>query len=86
MTGLPKAVEDLLGEGVSTFLRRAELYDLQATSIPEVKAAFQASFQDGGADADDEHLDMPATATGTCSSSNSSVITCGARPGAPGDR
>lgn len=64
MAGLPKAVEDLLSEGVSTFLRRAERYDLHATSIPEVKAAFRETFQDSGVDVDDEHLDMLASATG----------------------
>ncbi|WP_312875835.1 ATP-binding protein [Arthrobacter terrae] len=64
MAGLPKAVDDLLAEGVSTFLRRAERYNLHATSIPEVKEAFRETFQDSGVVVDDEHLDMLAAATG----------------------
>ncbi len=64
MAGLPKAVEDLLGEGVSTFLRRAGRYDLHGTSIPEVREAFKETFQDSGVEIDDERLDLLAEATG----------------------
>lgn len=64
LAGLPKAVEDLLNEGVSTFLRRAEKYDLHSTSIPEVADAFRATFKDSGVSIDADHLQMIAEATG----------------------
>lgn len=64
MAGLPKAVEDLLGEGVSTFLRRAERYNLHSTSISDVRSAFHETFEDSGVSIDDKHLDMLAEATG----------------------
>jgi hypothetical protein len=64
LAGLPKAVEDLLNEGVSTFLRRAEKYDLHSTSIEEVNAAFRDTFSDSGVSISAEHLQQLAEATG----------------------
>lgn len=64
LAGLPKSVEDLLNEGVTTFLRRAEKYDLHRTSIHEVADAFRSTFADSGVDIDDTHLQQLAAATG----------------------
>lgn len=64
MAGLPKAVSDLLNEGVSTFLRRAERYDLHSASIPEVRQAFGKTFSDSGVSIDAAQLDRIAEATG----------------------
>lgn len=64
LAGLPKSVEDLLNEGVSTFLRRAEKYNLHHTSIEEVAEAFRSTFADSGVNIDDEHLQQLAEATG----------------------
>lgn len=64
LAGLPKSVEDLLNEGVSTFLRRAEKYDLHSTSIPDVADAFRDTFENSGVSIDEEHLKQLAEATG----------------------
>lgn len=64
LAGLPKAVEDLLNEGVSTFLRRAEKYDLHKTSVDEVTEAFRDTFSESGVNINDEHLRQLAEATG----------------------
>ncbi|MFE5837312.1 ATP-binding protein [Arthrobacter sp. NPDC056493] len=64
LAGLPKAVEDLLNEGVSTFLRRAEKYDLHRTSIDEVAEAFRDTFSESGVNISDRHLLQLAEATG----------------------
>jgi hypothetical protein len=64
LAGLPKAVEDLLNEGVSTFLRRAEKYDLHRTSIDEVAEAFRDTFSESGVSISDRHLRQLAEATG----------------------
>ncbi|MGO4147805.1 ATP-binding protein [Paenarthrobacter sp. YAF11_1] len=64
LAGLPKSVEDLLNEGVSTFLRRAEKYDLHRTSIDEVANAFRDTFSESGVSISDEHLQQLAEATG----------------------
>ena len=64
LAGLPKSVEDLLNEGVSTFLRRAEKYDLHRTSIDEVAEAFRDTFSESGVSISDEHLRQLAEATG----------------------
>ena len=64
LAGLPKAVEDLLNEGVSTFLRRAEKYDLHKTSVDEVTEAFRDTFSESGVNINDEHLRQLAQATG----------------------
>lgn len=64
LAGLPKAVEDLLNEGVSTFLRRAEKYDLHKTSVAEVAAAFRDTFAESGVGVSDKHLRQLAEATG----------------------
>ena len=64
LAGLPKAVEDLLNEGVSTFLRRAEKYDLHRTSVDEVTEAFRDTFAESGVSINDEHLRQLAEATG----------------------
>lgn len=64
LAGLPKAVEDLLNEGVSTFLRRAEKYDLHRTSIDEVAEAFRDTFSESGVNISDGHLRQLADATG----------------------
>ncbi|UKA59392.1 ATP-binding protein [Arthrobacter sp. FW306-2-2C-D06B] len=64
LAGLPKAVEDLLNEGVSTFLRRAEKYDLHRTSIDEVTEAFRNTFSESGVSISDGHLRQLADATG----------------------
>lgn len=64
MAGLPKAVSDLLDEGVTTFLRRAERYDLHAASVPEVRAAFAETFTESGVQIPSPALDVLAEATG----------------------
>ncbi|MEO3931440.1 AAA family ATPase [Micrococcaceae bacterium Sec7.4] len=64
LAGLPKAVEDLLNEGVSTFLRRAEKYDLHKASIAEVAEAFRDTFAESGVGISDTHLRQLAEATG----------------------
>ncbi|MEZ2391758.1 ATP-binding protein [bacterium RCC_150] len=64
LAGLPKAVEDLLNEGVSTFLRRAEKYDLHRTSIDEVTEAFRDTFSESGVSISEGHLRQLAEATG----------------------
>lgn len=64
LAGLPKAVEDLLNEGVSTFLRRAEKYDLHKASISDVAAAFRDTFAESGVSISDMHLHQLAEATG----------------------
>lgn len=64
LAGLPKAVEDLLNEGVSTFLRRAEKYDLHRTSIDEVTEAFRDTFSESGVNIGEDHLRQLAHATG----------------------
>lgn len=64
LAGLPKSVEDLLNEGVSTFLRRAEKYNLHSTSISEVADAFRNTFADSGVNISGEHLQLLAAATG----------------------
>lgn len=62
--GLPKAVEDLLNEGASTFLRRAEKYDLHSASIEEVASAFRQTFSESGVVATEERIQQLAEATG----------------------
>lgn len=62
--GLPAAVSDLLDEGVSTFLRRAERVDLHSASEADVRAALAATFEQTGIAASPEHLDRMAAATG----------------------
>ncbi|MFJ2618690.1 AAA family ATPase [Glutamicibacter sp. NPDC087344] len=62
--GLPKAVEDLLNEGVTTFLRRAEKYDLNTAPIQEVANAFRETFGDSGVEAGEEKIQQLAEATG----------------------
>lgn len=64
MAGLPKAVEDLLNEGVSTFLRRAERYNLHRASIQEVADAFRETFADSEVRISDQHVQELAEATG----------------------
>lgn len=64
MAGLPKAVSDLLDDGVSTFLRRAERHDLHSAEIPAVRDAFEETFKDSGVAIDDEQLLNIAEATG----------------------
>lgn len=64
MAGLPKAVSDLLNEGVSTFLRRAERYDLHSASLEEVRQACGKTFPDSGVEIDRTKLDRLAEATG----------------------
>jgi hypothetical protein len=64
MAGLPKAVSDVLDEGVSTFLRRAERYDLHGASVAEVRAAMADTFAETGVDIGDDLLDGLAEATG----------------------
>lgn len=64
MAGLPKAVSDLLNGGVSTFLRRAERYDLHSAEIPAVRDAFEETFKDSGVSIDSEQLANIADATG----------------------
>lgn len=63
LAGLPKAVYDLLNEGVTTFLRRAERYDLASTSIDEVRQAFAETFSDSGVTVDEDNLDTLSEAT-----------------------
>lgn len=62
--GLPAAVSDLLDEGVSTFLRRAERVDLHSASVADVREALAATFEATGVHASAEHLDRMAAATG----------------------
>lgn len=64
VAGLPKAVSDLLDDGVSTFLRRAERYDLHSAEIPAVQDAFEKTFKDSGISIDKEQLGNIAEATG----------------------
>lgn len=64
LAGLPKSVEDLLNDSVSTFLRRAEKYNLHSASIPEVAAAFKDTFANSGVAIDDGQLQKLAAATG----------------------
>lgn len=42
--GLPSAVSDLLNEGVTTFLRRADRVDLHAAAVDEVETSFRQTF------------------------------------------
>lgn len=64
LAGLPKSVEDLLNDSVSTFLRRAEKYNLHSASIPEVAVAFKDTFANSGVAIDDGQLQKLAAATG----------------------
>lgn len=44
VAGLPAGVSDLLNEGVETFLRRADRFDLHAASVTEVERSFTETF------------------------------------------
>ena len=48
MAGLPRAVEDLLNDEITTFLRRAERLTLGEVPLDEVQSAFQSTFSTAG--------------------------------------
>lgn len=63
MAGLPKAVADLLNDGVSTFLRRAERIELGPVAVCDVEDALAQTFEESGVtiDLDDVRLSAEAT-------------------------
>ncbi|MDR4534275.1 ATP-binding protein [Glutamicibacter sp. PS] len=64
LAGLPKAVDDLLNDEVSTFLRRAEKYDLHKATLSDVAAALRATFDEGSISISELHVRHLAEATG----------------------
>ena len=64
MAGLPRAVENLLNDDVTTFLRRAERVSLRDVAIDDVSAALLATFKDNGKTLDRALARECATATG----------------------
>ena len=62
--GLPAAVSDLLNEGVATFLRRADKYDLHAAAIGEVEKSYVELFGQSGMKIEPGVLKRAAQSTG----------------------
>ncbi len=62
--GLPSAVSDLLNEGVTTFLRRADRIDLHAAAVRDVEASYDFAFEDGGFSIETDLVNKAAAATG----------------------
>ena len=61
--GLPAAVSDLLNEGVATFLRRADKYDLQAATVAEVEQSYLEIFGEAGITISPELIRFAARST-----------------------
>lgn len=64
MAGQPQAVSDLLNDGATTFLRRAERYDVCTAPISEVRSSFAETFSESGVQIDEQALSDLANATG----------------------
>ncbi|WBL19745.1 ATP-binding protein [Citricoccus sp. NR2] len=64
MAGQPQAVSDLLNDGATTFLRRAERYDVRTAPISEVRTSFAETFSESGVQIDEQALSDLANATG----------------------
>lgn len=62
--GLPSAVEDLLSDEVSTFLRRADRRHLRTVSPDEVAKALAVPIRDAGRDITPEALQIAVAGTG----------------------
>lgn len=62
--GLPAAVADLLNEGVATFLRRADKFDLHAAAVHEVASSFAETFKEASLSIAPALVRQAAAATG----------------------
>lgn len=64
LAGLPAAVSGLLGDDVTTFLRRADRHDLKSVDEADVADALERPLMDAGTSIDPDALDIAARATG----------------------
>ena len=64
MAGLPKAVEELLNDDITTFLRRAERIELGEVAIDDVREALKSTFDTGEKALDNDLAQECANATG----------------------
>ncbi len=62
--GIPSAVNELLNDQLTTFLRRADRKDLDDVPLADVAQALQATITDNGRTIDPDALSTAATATG----------------------
>lgn len=63
LAGLPTAVNELLNDNLTTFLRRADRHDLGEVPLDEVANSFATTTGDSGRSIDPEALDLIARAT-----------------------
>lgn len=61
--GLPAAVSDLLNEGVATFLRRADKYDLHSAAVADVEESYISLFAEAEIEVDESVLRQAAKET-----------------------
>ncbi|MFS0886548.1 ATP-binding protein [Aeromicrobium sp. 179-A 4D2 NHS] len=64
LAGLPAAVSGLLGDDVTTFLRRADRHDLKTVDEADVADAIERPLTDAGVRIEPEALDLAVDATG----------------------
>lgn len=64
LAGLPAAVNELLNDELTTFLRRADRQDLGDVPLDEAATSFEATIADNGRTIEPEALDLIARATG----------------------
>lgn len=64
LAGIPNAVNELLNDRITTFLRRANRQDLDHVPLAEAATALQATFEDNGRTIDLSALQTAAVATG----------------------
>ncbi|MFT3971324.1 MAG: ATP-binding protein [Micropruina sp.] len=64
LAGLPAAVNELLNDELTTFLRRADRHDLGDVPLDEAATSFEATIADNGRTIEPDALDLIARATG----------------------